>query len=361
MLPTNLPSLSFRPKRRNPGFNNWLGHLPFARDLIGGVRPSTFVELGTHLGESYFGCCQAMTEAGVECACYAVDTWKGDEHAGAYGEEVFDDVRRYNDEHYAASSRLLRMTFDQAVTHFDDNSLDLLHIDGLHTYDAIAHDFDTWFPKLRPGGVVMLHDVAAKQEGFEVWRFWEELQGKFSTFAFREHSGLGVLRKPEISGHRDDFLSELLTAGPKEQEDVREYYRVCGEWLLAEESTRCRTLQELLSEKEQQFADANTRLNEKTGQAAHFKNLLDEMEQKAAHYKNLLDEREQQAAHYKNLFDEMEQKFRDAQTRLTEKTAEGQHFRNLLALEEDRHRVDKEELAALKKRVSKLPLRLLLR
>lgn len=361
MLPTNLPSLSFRPKRRNPGFNNWLGHLPFARDLIGSVRPSTFVELGTHLGESYFGCCQAMAESGVECACYAVDTWKGDEHAGAYGEEVFEDVRRYNEEHYVASSVLLRMTFDEAVAHFDDNSLDLLHIDGLHTYDAIAHDFKTWFPKLRPGGVMLLHDVAAKQEGFEVWRFWEELQGNFSTFAFREHSGLGVLQKPEISGHRDDFLAELLTAGPKEQEDVREYYRVCGEWLLAEESTRCRTLQELLSEKEQQFADAKTRLNEKTAQAAHFKNVLDETEQKAAHYRNVLDETEQKAAHYKNLLDEIERKFLDAQNRLTEKTAEGQHFRNLLALESDRNLSEKEELAALKRRLSKLPLRLLVR
>src|SRR5579862_73631 len=106
MLPNHLPSHSFRPRRLNQGFNNWLGHLPFARDLIGSLRPSTLVELGTHYGESYFGLCQSVVESGIQCACYAVDTWKGDEHAGLYGEEVFAEVDEYNRKYYAAFSNL---------------------------------------------------------------------------------------------------------------------------------------------------------------------------------------------------------------------------------------------------------------
>jgi hypothetical protein len=47
--------------------------------------------------------------------CYAVDTWQGDEQAGFYGEEVFEQVRRHNDQAYGDFSQLLRMTFDEAL------------------------------------------------------------------------------------------------------------------------------------------------------------------------------------------------------------------------------------------------------
>ncbi len=332
MLPTNLPSHWFYPKRINPGFNNWLGHLPFARDLIGSIRPSTLVELGTHYGESYFGFCQAVVESGAQCTCYAVDTWKGDEQAGFYGDEVFENVKEYNDKHYSSFSNLLRMTFDQAVTPFEDSSLHMLHIDGLHTYEAVAHDVRVWFPKLRPGGVMLLHDVEVRRNGFQVWRLWEELQAKFPTFTFRHHSGLGVLRKPGTSRDCDDLLTELLHAGQEEQEEARRYYVSCANWLvrLAEEATRRRTLQELLAEKEQVLTDADTRLREKTSQAAHYTNLFSEMEQKFLDAHTRLNVKASEAQHLQNLLGEMEQRFLGANTRLNEAVAEGQRLRSLL-------------------------------
>lgn len=332
MLPTNLPSHSFYPKRINPGFNNWLGHLPFARDLIGSIRPSTLVELGTHYGESYFGFCQSVVESGAQCTCYAVDTWKGDEQAGFYGDEVFEDVKEYNDKHYSSFSNLLRMTFDQAVTQFEDNSLHMLHIDGLHTYDAAAHDVRVWFPKLRPGGVMLLHDVEVRRNGFQVWRLWEELQATFPTFTFRHHSGLGVLRKPGTSRDCDDLFTELLHAGQEEQEEARRYYVSCANWLvrLAEEATRRRTLKELLAEKEQVLTDAETRLREKTSQAAHYTNLFSEMEQKFLDAHTRLNVKVSEAQHLQNLLREMEQRFLGANTRLNEAVAEGQRLRGLL-------------------------------
>src|SRR5262249_37555106 len=134
VLPESLlPMISFKPRSLNFP-NAWVGHLPFAAWAMRELAPRTFVELGTHSGNSFFSFCQAVIEAGLSTRCYAVDTWRGDEHAGHYSEEVFDAVSRHHHEHYAAFARLLRMTFDEAVHYFGDESVDLLHIDGLHTY-----------------------------------------------------------------------------------------------------------------------------------------------------------------------------------------------------------------------------------
>lgn len=178
----------------------WLGHLPFAAWIVREVKPKIFVELGSHYGHSFFAFCQSTVEAGISTKCYAVDTWQGDEHAGQYGDEIFNKVNSYSQEHYAGISRLLRMTFDEAVNYFSDGSIDLLHIDGLHTYEAVRHDFETWLPKLAPGAVVLFHDTNVRERGFGVWKLWEELQERYpNNLEFVHSHGLGVLQLNNIA------------------------------------------------------------------------------------------------------------------------------------------------------------------
>jgi methyltransferase family protein len=173
----------------------WVGHVPLAAWVIREVAPSIFVELGTHTGNSYFSFCQSVVEAGLSTKCYAVDTWHGDEQAGLYDEKVFIEVKAYNEQRYAAFSQLLRMTFDDALGRFADESIGLLHIDGLHTYEAVRHDFETWLPKLVPGGVVMFHDTGVREGNFGVWKLWEELQTQYPDHIEFSHShGLGILQ-----------------------------------------------------------------------------------------------------------------------------------------------------------------------
>ena len=50
------------------------------------------VELGTHYGTSFLGFCQAIAARGGGTRAFAVDTWEGDEHAGHYGNEVYDQL-----------------------------------------------------------------------------------------------------------------------------------------------------------------------------------------------------------------------------------------------------------------------------
>ncbi|WP_292649463.1 class I SAM-dependent methyltransferase [Mesorhizobium sp.] len=181
--------------------------------LIDALRPHRFVELGTHAGASYCAACQAIELLGLHCSCYAIDTWKGDEHAGYYDEKVYHDLAAYHAPKYAAFSRLVRSTFDAAVDHFEDASIDLLHIDGLHTYDAVRHDFETWRPKLTQNAVVLFHDTNVRERDFAVSRFWGEVSADRPHFEFLHGHGLGVLG---VGDNYPKAVASLFAAGEEE-------------------------------------------------------------------------------------------------------------------------------------------------
>jgi glycosyltransferase involved in cell wall biosynthesis len=187
----------------------WLEHAPFAFWLIEALRPSTLVELGTHGGFSYFTFCQAVERLQLETRCFAVDTWRGDEHAGFYGEEVYEDVRRYHDSRHSSFSTLVRATFDDAVHQFPDGIIDLLHIDGRHLYNDVKHDFETWRHKLSDRSVVLFHDTNVHERDFGVFRFWRELCLEHPHFEFLHGHGLGIVG---IGGRLPHTIDALLRA-----------------------------------------------------------------------------------------------------------------------------------------------------
>jgi len=185
--------LFWEPARQTTSGWAWTGHLAIAFWLIKAARPSMFVELGTHGGNSYSAFCQAIAHFGLHARAFAVDTWRGDAQAGLYGEEVFEELHAFNENHFRGFSRLLRTTFDQARSYFAESSIDLLHIDGLHTYDAVKHDFDTWKSALSASAIVVFHDTNVRERDFGVWKLWQELTQFYPSFEFHHSEGLGVL------------------------------------------------------------------------------------------------------------------------------------------------------------------------
>lgn len=207
----------------------WAGHIPFAAWLIAATRPRTLVELGVYSGISYLAFCQAAQSHGVPLRAWGVDTWAGDAHAGHYGQTVLQALRERHDARYGAFSTLLQKTFDEALHDLPDASVDLLHIDGLHTYEAVRHDFESWLPKLSERAVVLLHDTEVRQGDFGVWRFWAEVGARYDSLSFSHSNGLGVL----LVGAQAPAILRALAAQPERWQRLRQQFAALGarfEW-----------------------------------------------------------------------------------------------------------------------------------
>lgn len=195
----------------------WAGHKYFAYDLVVNLKPKKIVELGTHYGTSLWSFSQAVKDNNLDTELNAVDTWEGEKHAGLYGEEVFETVNEIKNKYYSnLNLNLIRKEFSEAVNDFEDKSIDILHIDGLHTYEAVKYDFETWLSKVKDDGVVLFHDIIVTRDDFGVFKFWKELKEKYATFEFRHSYGLGVLcldKNNSILNLKDDlelYYSYLL-------------------------------------------------------------------------------------------------------------------------------------------------------
>jgi len=106
---------------------------------------------------------------------------------------VFQNLRTYVITAFPRHAELVRRRFSDAAPLFADGSIDLLHIDGLHTYEAVAEDFQTWRPKVSDRGIILFHDTYERYGDFGVWKLWEEVTPRYPAFAFEHNHGLGVL------------------------------------------------------------------------------------------------------------------------------------------------------------------------
>jgi len=189
----------------------WIGHIPFAFELIGRLRPRVIVELGTYSGSSFAAFCQALEAAGIDGRCFGVDLWEGDIHMGHFDDSLYRGIADYVAENHPRTGVLVRKEFNAASADFAEGSIDLLHIDGTHTYEAVSNDFHTWKAKLSNRSVVLFHDVNVTVENvgeparkFGVRRFFDEVKSAYPHLEFAHCYGLGVL----VTG--PDVPSEVL-------------------------------------------------------------------------------------------------------------------------------------------------------
>jgi predicted O-methyltransferase YrrM len=159
---------------------SWRGLEPFAHWLVDLVDPKVTVELGCEYGFSL-----------IELARYSRGETIGIDHFGD-GNGGFRDTREHAKRNIAESGfeiQLIESSFEDALSEFDPHSIDILHIDGDHDYQSVKRDFETWLPKVRSGGVIIMHDTESFPNG--VGRFFNEIP--FRKFKLTHSHGLGVV------------------------------------------------------------------------------------------------------------------------------------------------------------------------
>jgi O-antigen biosynthesis protein len=269
-------------------YSSWNALIPFAFWVMEAANPRILVELGTESGVSYCAFCQAVSHLKLPTVCYAVDTWSGDSHTGPYGPDVLQKLTYHHEPRYGSFSRLIQSTFDEAVKHFSDGSIDLLHIDGYHTYEAVKHDFNVWLPKLSEQGIVLFHDINARQMDFGVWRFWDELIQRYPSFCLLHCHGLGVIGVGEHLPNAVRWLLDLRKKDLESTNTVRTFFHRLGGNInssierkqivkrneeIAQLSEQLRDLQAQITERNEQLRDLQAQIAVRNEEIARLSSL----------------------------------------------------------------------------------------
>lgn len=135
----------------------WTSHIDFAAWLTCRFLPQVIVDLGVD-----YGCSTYTWGATGVASVIGVDWFRGDEQTGfrdtrsavaALGDRLMRDYT------YPDTVRICAASFDDAAKMID-REIDLLHLDGLHTYDAMKADLKKWLPKLARDGIVVIHGIS---------------------------------------------------------------------------------------------------------------------------------------------------------------------------------------------------------
>lgn len=172
--------------------------LEFA-SLVQERRPKALIEIGTRNGGTFFMLCRL---AHPRAKVISLDL-PGGQFGGGY--TIFQAPVINHMKRSGQQLQLLRKdshdpaTQARVVNALGDTRLDLLFIDGDHTYDGVKRDFEMYSPLVAPGGLIAFHDIVdTANEDCHVNRFWSEVKTRYPHREIIEDArqgwgGIGVL------------------------------------------------------------------------------------------------------------------------------------------------------------------------
>lgn len=121
------------------------------------------VEIGTHRGE--FALLLLSNWSGQ---LYCIDPYisrYSSKDPAALGNRGFDYKHAITiTQSYRNRCCFFLETSEEAVIHFNDNTLDFVYVDGNHEPPHPEEDIKRWYPKLKSGGLLAVHDILCPGE-----------------------------------------------------------------------------------------------------------------------------------------------------------------------------------------------------
>lgn len=153
------------------------------------VENLTMAEIGCYTGDSTYQFAKRFKF--VNC----IDPWKNhydDEHDDSsykYDmtiiESQFDDYLK----EFENKIKKYKMTSIEASQLFDNNSLDLVYIDGNHQKEFVKEDISLWMPKVKKGGWLAGHDYGSKHH-VDIKPLIDSIFNKHQLYTFNDTSWL---------------------------------------------------------------------------------------------------------------------------------------------------------------------------
>lgn len=183
----------FRPIQHEP-------EIVAALDQVRAHAPGVVLEIGTHWGGSLF----LWTRVARPNALIISADLPGGDFGGGYSEirtPLYQSFARPEQTlHLLRVDSHLASTKEEVVRRLDGRLVDLAFIDGDHTYEGVKQDWEMYSGLVRPGGLVMFHDISSNYDRTQVARFWDELKGGYTHWEYASHPeklyGIGVLQIP---------------------------------------------------------------------------------------------------------------------------------------------------------------------
>jgi predicted O-methyltransferase YrrM len=149
--------------------HGWFSYDYVYRDVVEQAEDGDlFVEIGSFKGKSTSFMCVEIVNSGKKIRFDCIDPMKTLSH---YAESAKNDPEEWADYHQEGFHERLTpvkgvynlnvMTSDEAVSLYEDGSIDFLLVDGDHTYEGCKRDIENFIPKMRSGGLIVCDDAWA--------------------------------------------------------------------------------------------------------------------------------------------------------------------------------------------------------